>query len=160
MALEGIHSGDRFRAADGEAPRWLATYDVDLAVLDTPAYRALREQPKRPRARRDRPPRHARPAHLRAARRPRRRRRAGPRWSIAVSLTVAPEAEDELAAWYAEEHVPLLHAIPGWRRTRRLRAGSTATRPRFLALHELDGPEPMDTDAYRARHLDAPPRRG
>jgi hypothetical protein len=148
IALDGIHSGERYRAADGERPSWLALYDVDLEVLETPQYRALREQ------------RSEREAALMAAlatvdRRIYRAltddgRAAEPAaLLVATALTVEPAAEEELAAWYAEEHVPMLHSIPGWLRTRRF-ALVEGDGPRHLALHALAGPEPLETAAYRA----------
>jgi pimeloyl-ACP methyl ester carboxylesterase len=74
---------------------------------------------------------------------------------IAVSFQLydGKDKEDELAKWYAEEHVPLLQKVPGWRRTRRfvtsyldLESGHRKEKE-FLALHEyapkngLGGPE-------------------
>src|SRR5215472_15695228 len=43
LAVPGIRSGARYRAADGARPPWLACYDTDTATLAGPAYRALRE---------------------------------------------------------------------------------------------------------------------
>lgn len=146
MALEGIHTGERWKAADGAKPSWLATYDIDLDVLETSAYRALREH-RSPEEREilgelatlDR--RIYEPVADDGA-------TAGtPGLLLAVSMSHADETE--LGAWYADEHVPLLLAVPGWNRIRRfrLREGDA---PRFLALHELSGPEPLETEAYRA----------
>jgi hypothetical protein len=68
---------------------------------------------------------------------------------VASMFSVPHDAEAELASWYSEEHVPMLHAVPGWRRTTRYRLRS-GIGPVFLALHELDGIEPFDHPAYLA----------
>jgi hypothetical protein len=146
MALDGVHTGERWKAADGTKPTWLATYDIDLGVLETPAYRALRKHRS--------PEEEAILAELETL----DRRiyapvsddgasRGTPGLLIAVSMSHPDEAE--LGAWYTEEHIPLLHAIPGWSRTRRFRL-LEGEAPRHLALHELAGPEPLATDAYTA----------
>ncbi|MBT2229232.1 DUF4286 family protein [Nonomuraea sp. NEAU-A123] len=146
LALPGIHSGHRYRAIDGAMPGWLAWYDLDLGVLDTDRYRRLRAE---------RSPRESTViGRLRTLERrvyepvDEHGRGSGP-ILLARSLTVRPEAEADFHAWYAEEHIPALHEIPGWHRTRRyvLRDGNA---PRFLALHELSGTDLFDTDAYRA----------
>jgi hypothetical protein len=52
-------------------------------------------------------------------------------------------------AWYTREHIPMLLAVPGWRRIRRFRlTGGTA--PAYLSLHEVAGTEVFDEDGYRA----------
>src|ERR1700744_341541 len=43
LANPGFGAVTRFRALDGQQPDWLATYEVTPGTLDTPAYRALRE---------------------------------------------------------------------------------------------------------------------
>ncbi|MGH3240817.1 MAG: hypothetical protein ACRDNL_10570 [Spirillospora sp.] len=149
LALPGVHQGHRYRATDGEAPSWLAWYDLDLDVLHTPAYRALREG------------RSARETAVMSALEILDRRiyelqddqgtpsSAPPPLLLARAMTVEPEHEPGFHTWYAEEHIPTLHALPGWRRTRRyvLVDGKA---PRFLALHEIDDPGVFDTGAYRA----------
>ncbi|TDB83942.1 hypothetical protein E1264_26520 [Actinomadura sp. KC216] len=149
LALPGVRQGHRYRAADGEAPSWLAWYDLDLEVLHTPRYRRLREE------------RSAREAAVMAALETLDRRiyellddygtpaAAPPPLLVARSMTVEPDREPDLNAWYEEEHIPSLHALPGWRRTRRyvLVDGNA---PRFLSLHEIDDPGVFETAAYRA----------
>jgi hypothetical protein len=149
LALPGIRNGRRYRAADGGSPAWLATYELDLAVLATPEYRALRER------------RSARERSV-LARLTTLERRVyelvddhgeatdhAPAVVLCRSMSVPADREAELHAWYVEEHIPLLHRIPGWRRTRRYRLRA-AGEPRFLALHELAGTEPLDSAGYRA----------
>ena len=153
-AFEGVEHGTRFRAADGLRPEWLATYDVDLGVLERPDYRALREH---------RSPREQRviagletferrtyelveetPAPSSAATGP-----APGEVVVCVSLEVPAHLEAEYAAWYAEEHVPLLHRIEGWNRTRRFRL-LDGDAPRLLAVHDLDSTAPFEDPAYAA----------
>ncbi|TYB49710.1 DUF4286 family protein [Actinomadura chibensis] len=149
LALPGVRQGHRYRAADGAAPSWLAWYDLDLGVLQTSRYRALRDR------------RSARERAVMASLETLDRRvyellddhgvpaAAPPPLLLARAITVPPRDEPAFHSWYAEEHVPALHALPGWRRTRRyvLRDGAA---PRFLALHEIDDPAVFATDAYRA----------
>lgn len=150
IRFEGVETGTRFRATDDERPEWLATYDVDLAVLDRPDYRALREN------------RSAREQEVIAGLDVFERRTyalldetRGPGWSeqtpgpvvVCVSLDVPEDLEREYHAWYAEEHVPMLHAIDGWTRTRRYRL-LDGDAPRLLAVHDLDSPQPFTTPAY------------
>jgi hypothetical protein len=57
-----------------------------------------------------------------------------------------------MTAWYAEEHIPMLLEVPGWRRIRRYRLvrGLDGPGPDFLSLHELAGPEVLEESGYRA----------
>jgi len=149
LRLPGVRSGRRYRAADGASPTWLACYELDLAVLDTPGYRALRDR------------RSARERSVLARLAVLDRRvyqlvddhgaggESAPSVVLCRSMSVPAHREAELHAWYREEHIPLLHRVPGWRRTRRYRllAGGD---PRFLALHELGGTAVFDSPAYRA----------
>ncbi|HEY0932378.1 MAG TPA: hypothetical protein VGD91_01440, partial [Trebonia sp.] len=43
LATPGFGAVNRFRATDGVKPEWLATYEIKPGTLDTPAYKALRE---------------------------------------------------------------------------------------------------------------------
>jgi hypothetical protein len=68
---------------------------------------------------------------------------------LAVWWEPRPGAEADLDAWYAEEHIPRLLAVPGWLRiTRYERAGGTG--PRFLALHDLADVKAMNSPGHRA----------
>jgi hypothetical protein len=155
MALSGIHTGRRFRATDGQTPTWMAAYDIDLEVLATPAYRALRDR-RSPReqgvidrlAVLDRRVYELIDEHGTAG--------GAPPVVVCTSMSVPAEREPDLHSWYLEEHIPLLHAIPGWLRTRRYRLVEGGA-PRFLALHELADTAPMATAAYR--HATSTPRR-
>jgi hypothetical protein len=147
MALTGVHTGRRFRGMDGRTPTWLAAYDIDLDVLSTPAYRALREQ------------RSAREQAVidRLAVLDRRiyeliddhgTTEGPPPVVVCTSMSVPADREAALHSWYLDEHIPLLHAIPGWLRTRRYRL-LDGNAPTHLAFHELSDTTPLETDAYR-----------
>ena len=71
---------------------------------------------------------------------------------LAVAMSVPAESEDDLAAWYTEEHIPMLLEVPGWRRIRRYRLirAMDGPGPDFLSLHELAGPEVLENPRYRA----------
>ncbi|MEU9450258.1 hypothetical protein [Streptomyces sp. NPDC048277] len=145
LAVPGIRSGARYRAVDGASPQWMACYDVDLAALDSPAYLRLRSRSGYEQELVDRfevldrrvyelleehggPPRPPGPAML-------------------VSVALSSSDEDALQRWYTEEHIPLLHAVPGWRRSRRYRLRSGAG-PHLLTLHDIDGPDVFDSPGY------------
>ncbi|RBQ16872.1 hypothetical protein DP939_27795 [Spongiactinospora rosea] len=145
MALPGVHSGHRYRAIDGVRPGWLAWYDLDLGVLDTDAYRELRER----RSARESAVMGRLAALDRRVYEPLDEHGSGGGPVLVVrSMSVRPGGEADFHAWYAGEHLPALHAIPGWGRTRRyvLRTGEA---PHFLTLHEISGTQLFDTDAYR-----------
>ncbi|MCJ1415031.1 hypothetical protein MMC32_001361 [Xylographa parallela] len=68
---------------------------------------------------------------------------------VVLRLTVHPHKRQELQRWYADEHIPLLAKIPGWRRTRLFQTAAVERAPatEYLAVHEyspangLGGPE-------------------
>ena len=68
---------------------------------------------------------------------------------LAVSLSVPAASEADLAAWYTEEHIPMLLKVPGWLRIRRYRLVS-GTAPTWLSLHEIKGAEVFEEPAYKA----------
>lgn len=138
----------RFRAADGRVPSWLATYDIAPGTLDSPEYKALadsasaREKSIMSTATLDRrvyePLSDSAPDAAGA-----------PPVVLAVSVSVPPPLESDLAAWYADEHIPMLLAVPGWRRIRRYRL-TAGTAPEYLALHDLASLAAFDDPAYQA----------
>jgi hypothetical protein len=149
LTVPGISAGYRFRALDQLAPPWLAYYEVKPSVMDGPEYKALwasasdREKSIMSRlATLDRrvyePISDNGPAPA-----------GPPPVVLAVSLSVPAGMEDDLAAWYTEEHIPMLLAVPGWRRIRRFRLTS-GTGPDYLSLHEVAGMEVFERDDYRA----------
>jgi hypothetical protein len=149
MAVPGISAGYRFLALDDQEPPWLAYYEIKPGVLESPEYKALAASAS------------AREKSMMSRLATLDRRvyellsddgsvtDGPPAVVLAVSLSVPSGREDDLAAWYAEEHTPMLLAVPGWRRVRRFRlTGGTA--PAFLALHEVESAAVFDEDSYRA----------
>jgi hypothetical protein len=155
LTVPGISAGYRFRALDNLAPPWLAYFEMPCSqgegagVLDSPEYKALwasasdREKSIMSRlTTRDRrvyePISEDGPAPA-----------GPPPVVLAVSLSVPAGMENDLAAWYTEEHIPMLLAVPGWHRIRRFRL-TDGTGPDYLSLHEVAGMEVFERDDYRA----------
>ena len=153
LTVPGISAGYRFRALDGQAPPWLAYYEMKSGVLDSPEYKALWAAAS------------AREKTIMSSLGTLDRRvyelisdsgspdspgpSAAPAVVLAVSLSVPPTMEDDLAAWYADEHIPMLLAVPGWQRIRRYRL-IAGTAPAYLSLHSLASPAVFDEPDYRA----------
>jgi hypothetical protein len=156
LATPGFGAVARYRATDGVKPDWLATYLIKPGTLDTPAYKALWENASE------------REKRIMSSLSTLDRRvysllhdaradgagdvaqDAGPAPVVmAVSMSVPPAVEPELAAHYEQEHFPMLLAVPGWRRARRyvLTAG---TAPKFLSVHEIDSEAVFDEPGYKA----------
>jgi hypothetical protein len=156
LTVPGISAGYRYRATDGQAPPWLALYFMTAGATDSPGYRALG------------PSASAREKSVLSRLATLDRRvyeqvssddapgdsAAGPGASSAptvmvVSISVPPALEDDMAAWYTEEHIPMLLAVPGWQQIRRYRLTS-GTAPAWLSLHELAGESALSTPEYKA----------
>jgi len=153
LATPGFGAAARFRATDGMKPEWLATYEIKPGTLETPAYKALRENAS------------TREKRIMASAGTLDRRVYSPlsdSWAdgvsvangappviLAVSMSVPPAVEPDLEAYYDQEHYPMLLAVPGWRRARRfvLTAG---TGPKYLSLHEVDSEAAFDQPGYQA----------
>ena len=153
LKVPGFRSAYRYRALDDQKPPWLALYELDSPeVIDGAEYKALAaEASDRDKSggaglatldRRiyeqiseDGPPAGS-PAPV----------------ILAVAMSVPASAEEDLAAWYTEEHIPMLLEVPGWRRIRRFRLirAMDAPGPDFLSVHELAGPEVLEEPGYRA----------
>ncbi|MBZ5739527.1 hypothetical protein [Nocardioides mangrovi] len=129
----------RWQALDGRPPTWLTTYDVPdvaaardharavaRATLEVRTYEQLDEHTRAGRPDAERPP-----------------------LLLTVSVEVPPELEDELHRWYVERHIPLLHRVDGWWRTRRYRLVD-GPGPRWLAVHEIAGQHVFDDPEYAA----------
>lgn len=149
LAVPGFSGVCRFRAADDRAPSWLATYEVAPGVLDGPEYKALAGSAS------------AREKSIMSSLGTLDRRvyeplsdsapdagDAPPPVVVVVELSVPPPLEADLAAWYAGEHIPMLLAVPGWRRVRRYRL-TEGTAPSYLALHDVASTAVLDEPAYR-----------
>jgi hypothetical protein len=154
LTVPGFRSALRYRALDDQKPTWLALYDLDgPEVIDSPSYRELAtrasegdksvaaglatlERRVYEQISSDGPGSGTAPAPV----------------ILTVALSVPAAAEDDLAAWYTEEHIPMLLRVPGWRRIRRFRLarGMDAPGPGLLSVHELAGPEILEDPGYRA----------
>jgi hypothetical protein len=149
LTVPGISAGHRFQALDGQAPSWLAYYEMKSgSVLDSPEYKTLWAAAS------------AREKSIMSSLTTLDRRvyelisdsgsaPSAPAVVLAVSQSVPPDMEDELAAWYTEEHIPMLLAVPGWRRARRYRL-TAGTAPAYLSLHDLASMTVFEEPAYRA----------
>jgi hypothetical protein len=62
---------------------------------------------------------------------------------LLFAMNVSPEAEADFNAWYDEEHIPRLSAVPGCLSARRFRIVTAASEGahRYLALYRLTSPE-------------------
>ena len=67
---------------------------------------------------------------------------------LLFAMNVVPEAEQEFNAWYDEEHVPRLSAVPGCLGARRFR--SIGGSPKYLALYPLSAPDVVSTKTWEA----------
>jgi hypothetical protein len=150
LATPGFGAVARFRATDGQRPDWLATYEIKPGTLDTPGYKALRETSSE------------RERRIVASSTLDRRVYSllGDFWAdgvsaasgpppvvMAVSMSVPPGVEPDLAAYYEQEHYPLLLAVPGWRRSRRY-VQTAGNGPKYLSLHELDSEAAFEQPGY------------
>jgi hypothetical protein len=156
LTVPGISRAYRYQALDGQVPPWLALYELDGPdVIDSPEYKALGANAS------------DRDKAVGAGLGTLDRRvyeqisedgtaAGGPAPVIlAVAMSVPEGSEDDLAAWYTEEHIPMLLKVPGWRRIRRFRLTRTLDgpgpgEPGFLSVHELAGPEVLEDPGYRA----------
>jgi hypothetical protein len=154
LAVPGIRTALRYRALDGEQPSWLALYELDgPEVIGSPEYQALGEKAND----RDRTV----TAGLATL-----DRRVYEQIGLdglevlpspapvvlAVALSVPAGTEQDLAAWYDDEHITMLLKVPGWQRIRRYRLTRSLDEPgpEFLSLHDLAGPQVLEEPAYRA----------
>ena len=158
LAVPGFRAARRYRSVEPggpypsyyeETPRYQALYELDsVAVLDSPAYKRLGEKlsddSKRlvpqfknlhrgvyeeilpdPRGRGE-------PAEVGGL--------------LLVGLTVPPEHDEEFNAWYDNEHIPYLGAVPGVLRARRFAPVDGSKQ--YLAVYELATLDVIQTDAW------------
>jgi hypothetical protein len=153
LATPGFGAVARYRATDGMKPGWLATYLIKPGTLDTPAYKALSENAS---------DREKRIMSTLSTLDRRVYSLISDSWAegvaedsgpapvvLAVSMSVPPAVEPELAEHYEQEHFPLLLAVPGWRRARRY-VLTSGTGPKFLSLHEVDSEAAFEDPGYVA----------
>ncbi|RFU80162.1 hypothetical protein TARUN_2049, partial [Trichoderma arundinaceum] len=129
-------NGLRYRAADGQQPEFLATYDVtDMAHLETETYLTLRA---------NRSPREAAtiaqvdvtryfydlvhvkesPLFLPVEKLTDEEANGLVAVTTEITLKDTPEASDLFRKWFIEEHVDFLSNIPGWLRSRLFKTSS------------------------------------
>ncbi|MDJ0389142.1 hypothetical protein QMO56_13550 [Roseomonas sp. E05] len=65
-----------------------------------------------------------------------------------VEQDAEPGREEELNAWYADEHIPRLAAVPGVLSARRFVALDAGTSPRYLAAYRLERREVFESPAW------------
>ena len=143
LTVPGFGRAYRYRALDEQKPPWLALYELDRPGRHRqPGVQGARREGERPGQVRRRRAGHPGPPGLRADQRG--RVAGGPEPAapviLAVAMSVPEGSEDDLAAWYTEEHIPMLLKVPGWRRIRR-----------FRLTRALDGPGPGSLLPVRAR---------
>jgi hypothetical protein len=149
LSVPGISAAYRYRAIDGELPPWLALYEMTHGTTDSPEYRALAASASaREKSMMSRIATLDRRVYQQVS-------SDGPELDgpaptvLIVAISVPPAVEDDMAAWYTDEHIPMLLEVPGWLRIRRYRLTS-GTAPAWLSLHEIKGPEVFDDPAYQA----------
>jgi hypothetical protein len=138
--VPGFLTLQRWIGADN-ARQSVATYDLDnLAVLQSPAYRAIGGENLSPWSKRVTAkcsrllPRFEGEQILPGD-------ATGPQNAgglLLVAMTPPPQLETEFNAWYDTEHVPALSRVPGVLSARRFR---NAGHPKYVALYHLTSPE-------------------
>lgn len=149
LALEGFLGAWRYAAAEAEGARYLALYELEsVSVLQQKDYvRVVSERSERERKM--------------LASIPMIDRRVfqlvldGDAWTdaapyqLTVAMSPAPGGDEDFVAWYREEHIRMLLAVPGWRRVR-LFQQVEGDGPAFMAVHELESPAVFEHPNYAA----------
>jgi hypothetical protein len=149
LTVPGISAGYRFRALDDAAPPWLAIYETTARAVESPEYKALGPSASaREKAVLSQLALLDRRVYEQVSFDGAALERPGPVLMI-VSISVPAALEDDMAAWYAEEHIPMLLAVPGWQRIRRYRL-TAGTAPAWLSLHDVASTDVLDTPEYKA----------
>lgn len=149
LAVPGFINAERW-VGDEDPFIHIATYDLDnVDVLRTPAYRAVSAGNNTPWTNRvtgmcKRIMRfegeQLRPGDLTAP------REAGA--LLLASMTPARDAEADFHAWYDQEHLPQLAAVPGVLAARRYRATDHASERGYVALYHLRDAGVSRSDAW------------
>ncbi|KAJ7143510.1 hypothetical protein C8R43DRAFT_1014449 [Mycena crocata] len=72
-------------------------------------------------------------------------------YMVLNGMTPNENADETFNDWYAEEHIPMLSVVPGWRSSRRFRLVTASTSPpHYLALHEWTSREAFSTPEFKA----------
>ena len=66
------------------------------------------------------------------------------------AMNVTAEAEADFNAWYDEEHLPALAAVPGTLSARRYRSDEEGGTHRYVAIYHLESPDVPRSDAWKA----------
>jgi len=75
---------------------------------------------------------------------------------LVIAMNVVPEMEADFNAWYDEEHIPAVAAVPGCLSARRFVGGAAIPEGRkYVALYHLKSPEVTYSDAW-AKAVDTP----
>jgi hypothetical protein len=166
-AIDGFISCERWVGADN--PRIsIATYDLQsLDVLNSNAYRAVGGENLSPWSKRllakakrlcrfeaeeiTKPKPGSDPNQTKPGSDP--LGKAGPdpaNGLLFFAMNVVPEAEADFNAWYDEEHIPRLSAVPGCLSARRFRIEKAASEGshRYLALYRLTSPDVCASKAW------------
>ena len=154
LRVKGFINAQRWLGAD-DPKASVATYDLDtLDVLSTPAYTSIAGANLSPWSKRV-TSRVKRICRLEAGQTVPGRQAAPDNAGgmLMVAMNVAPEAEAEFNAWYNEEHIPALAAVPGCLSARRFKTdGGTH---RYIALYHLYAPEVQVATAWK-KAVDTP----
>jgi hypothetical protein len=148
LRIKGFLNAERWLGAD-DPKISIATYDLEsLDVLKSPAYTSIAGANLSPWSKRVTgmcqrlcrleaeqtvPGNQAAPA--------------GAGGALFFAMNVKPEAEADFNAWYNEEHLPGLAAVPGCLRARRFRAAGGSHK--YVAFYHLTGPEVTTSAAWK-----------
>lgn len=71
---------------------------------------------------------------------------------VTVAMTPQPQAEDDFNAWYTEEHLAMLRAVPSWVSSQRYILFSATDRdaPRYLAMHKWTDRSFLESKEFKA----------
>lgn len=70
---------------------------------------------------------------------------------LVVDVTVDPVVEAAWNQWYDTEHLPEIASCPGFRSGQRYCTQDADGTRRYLTIYELDGPEALESPAFRSR---------
>src|SRR5476651_311248 len=148
LRVQGFINAQRWLGAD-DSNISIATYDLDTpAVLKTPAYTAIAGANLSPWSKRIVGKIH-RICRLEAAQivPGRLAAPADAAGMLMFAMNVVPEADAEYNAWYNEEHLPALAAIPGCLCARRFKTNGGTHK--YISLYHLNAPELQASPAWK-----------
>ncbi|KZT30858.1 hypothetical protein NEOLEDRAFT_41327 [Neolentinus lepideus HHB14362 ss-1] len=164
VEISSFKSWDRWAQADGQKPRYAATYDLETPdALDKPDYASLAQT----RSQREKDilskvgcvDRRVYEAYTSPIPAPTPSQKK-PGIVVFNSMSLTADKEEEFHRWYHEEHIPMLAKCPGWIRSRRFvlkswdRTGQEGSKdrtepPKFLAVHEWESDAVFQTEEYK-----------